>query len=263
MIREPRLNIAVTMAGAGARFRRAGFVMPKPLIPAFGEAMYRHAIRSLPLDLAEKLVVVILDDEHAAELERDIVSQFAPFSPMVVKIAEITGGQAETMLAAAPSLSRDLPLLIHNADSAIVCPAFYDLDTRIDGGICVFESRESRWSYARTDADGRVVEVREKQVISDKASTGTYYFRSSATAFELAAAAIERNERECGEFYIAPLFNKMIDQRQEIATIPVEAFVCFGTPDDLTAAEAHAGARATVDLVNSTYRRAALARNRP
>ncbi|MDB5623853.1 MAG: hypothetical protein JWR39_2416 [Devosia sp.] len=238
MEKAGKINIVVTMAGAGSRFRSIGHSLPKPLIPAFGEPMYRHAARSLPLHLAEKLIFIILDDEHAELLEADIASEFAPFNPITVRIPQITRGQAETLLAAEPEMAFNLPVLVHNADSAFVCSSFEELYLTIDGGLHVFNSSEERWSYARTDEQDRVVEVREKVVISDKASTGTYYFRSSVQAFELAGAAVENNETERGEFYIAPLFNKMIAARQNVRVIPVEAYVCYGTPADLSEAEA-------------------------
>lgn len=241
------INIVITMAGAGSRFRSVGHKLPKPLIPAFGEPMYRHAVRSLPLHLAEKLIFVILDDEHANQLEADILEQFALHQPVTVRIPQITRGQAETMLAAEPHIAFNLPLLVHNADSAFVCSSFDDLYLSIDGGLHVFSSTEERWSYARTDENDRVVEVREKVVISDKASTGTYYFRSSVQAFELSRAALANNETERGEFYIAPLFNKMIAAQQNIRVIPVEAYVCYGTPADLNEAEAEQSNAAIMD----------------
>ena len=241
MEKAHKMNIVVTMAGAGSRFRSIEHTLPKPLIPAFGEPMYRHAVRSLPLDMAAKLIFIILDDAHANHLEADIVGQFNAYAPIVIRIPQLTRGQAETMLAAEPHLAFNLPLLVHNADSAFVCANFEDVHQSMDGGLHVFASTEERWSYARTDADGRVVEVREKVVISDHASTGTYYFRSSIQAFELAKAAIANNETERGEFYIAPLFNKMIEARQNVRVIPVDAYVCYGTPADLEAAEAEPG----------------------
>ncbi len=236
--RAGKINIIVTMAGAGSRFRQAGHTLCKPLIPAFGEPMYRHAVRSLPLQLAEKLVFIILDDEFAEHLQGDIENEFRAFDPIVLRIPSLTRGQAETMLAADTAISFNLPLLVHNADSAFVCQGFEDLYLTVDGGIHVFRSSQDRWSYARSDERGRVVEVREKVVISEQASTGTYYFRSSVQAFDLARAAVANNETERGEFYIAPLFNRMIEAQQNIRTIPVEAFVCYGTPEDLADAEA-------------------------
>lgn len=247
MEKSGKINIVVTMAGAGARFRSVGQTLPKPLIPAFGEPMYRHAVRSLPLHLAEKLIFVILDDEHADQLEADISGQFAAYHPLTMRIPQITRGQGETLLAAAPHMAFNLPLLVHNADSAFVCSSFESLYLTIDGGLHVFTSTEERWSYARTDDNERVVEVREKAVISDKASTGTYYFRSSVQAFELARAAIVNNETERGEFYIAPLFNKMIAAQQNVRVIPVEAYVCYGTPADLSEAEAEPSNAAIMD----------------
>jgi hypothetical protein len=82
-----------------------------------------------------------------------------------------------------------------------------------------------------------VTEVREKKVISRHASTGTYYFKSPILLFKLIEEAVEKNDREGGEFYLAPLYNKMIELSQVVKVIPVSEFICFGTPEELGACE--------------------------
>ena len=248
-----KINLVITMAGAGSRFSKAGYDLPKPLIPAFGEPMYRHAVRSLPLHLAGRLVFVILDDAFADRLDADIRANFGGYDPRVLRVAQVTRGQAETLLAAAPALAFNLPLLVHNADSAYLGSGFEDVYQRVDGAILGFTSSEPRWSYAAIDAVGRVTEVREKVVISSHASTGTYYFRSSVQALDLAREAVEKNVTERGEFYIAPLYNAMIAARQNIALVEVDRFVCYGTPEDLQRAEADPENQTTMAQLRSNH----------
>lgn len=232
------LNIVLTMAGAGSRFAKAGYTLPKPLIPAFGEPMYRHAVRSLPLHLAKRLIFIIRRDADAAALRADIDATFGQYHPRIIEIDALTRGQAETFLYAEPELAFHYPTLVHNADSAYVGGDFEALYRECDGALMTFDAHEDRWSYAGVDAAGHVTEVREKVVISNHASTGTYFFRSTTQLMELIRKAIAGNETEKGEFYIGPLYNKMIAAGQIILPIPVERFISFGTPDDLAAAEA-------------------------
>lgn len=234
-----KINIVVTMAGAGSRFAKAGYRLPKPLIPAFGEPMYRHAVRSLPLHLAGRLIFIIRQDDHAFEaLSADIHANFGTYHPRIIALNELTRGQAETFLAAEPELSYHFSTLVHNADSAFVGGNFDAIYREVDGALMVFDSDEGRWSYAGVDAAGRVTEVREKVVISRHASTGTYFFRSTTQLCELIRRAMAANETEKGEFYIGPLYNKMIAAGQVIAPVPVARFISFGTPEDLAASEA-------------------------
>ncbi len=236
--RVGNINIVVAMAGAGARFAEKGYQLPKPLIPAFGEPMYRHAVRSLPLHLAERLIFLIRADRQSDRLRRDIEDTFAAFRPIIVEIDHLTSGQAETILYARHQIAFHRPILVHNADSAFEMRSFADFPPVADGALLLFRGSGKKWSYAAMDAHGRISEVREKDAISPFASTGTYYFRSSVQLMDLIQHAMSRQETVNGEYYIGPLYNVMAAQGQPIKGLEVDRFISFGTPEDLTAAEA-------------------------
>jgi capsule biosynthesis phosphatase len=236
--RSEKMNIVIAMAGAGTRFADQGYGLPKPLIPAFGEPMYRHAVRSLPLHLAERLIFLIRQDAHTTQLRRDIHESFAPFHPIIVEIDHLTRGQAETVLYARHTLAFHRPVLIHNADSAFELTSFADFPLSADGALLLFRGSGNKWSYAEMDEEGRVTQVREKVAISPFASTGTYYFRSSVQLIDLIQQAMSCHETVNGEYYIGPLYNVMAAQGQPIKGVEVDRFIGFGTPEDLRASEA-------------------------
>ncbi|HTL60022.1 MAG TPA: sugar phosphate nucleotidyltransferase [Nitrospira sp.] len=236
--RSEKINIVVAMAGAGARFADKGYGLPKPLIPAFGEPMYRHAVRSLPLHLAERLIFLIRQDAHTTQLRRDIHESFAPFHPIIVEIDHLTRGQAETVLYARHKIAFHRPVLIHNADSAFEVTSFADFPLSADGALLLFRGSGNKWSYAEMDEQGLVTQVREKLAISPFASTGTYYFRSSVQLIDLIQEAMSRDDTVNGEYYIGPLYNVMAAQGQPIKGVEVDRFISFGTPEDLAASEA-------------------------
>jgi NDP-sugar pyrophosphorylase family protein len=237
--RVGHINIVVAMAGAGTRFAEKGFLLPKPLIPAFGEPMYRHAVRSLPLHLAERLIFLIRADRQSDRLRRDIEDSFSAFRPIVVEIDHLTRGQAETVLYARHQIAFHRPILVHNADSAFEMSSFADFPPAADGALLLFRGSGKKWSYAAMDAQGHISEVREKDPISPFASTGTYYFRSSVQLIDLIQQSMSRQQTVNGEYYIGPLYNVMAAQGQPIKGLVVDRFISFGTPEDLAASEAH------------------------
>lgn len=244
------MNIVVTMAGAGSRFKAAGYEVPKPLIPVFGEPMYRHSVRCLPLQLAKRLIFVIRKDEYVDELRKDIANNFAKYNPRIVEIDHLTRGQAESFLYSEPELAFNIPTLIHNADSAFISHPeikFQDICHDVDGALFVFDSDDARYSYASLEDNGRVNEVREKKVISRHASTGTYYFRSTVQLVNLIQDAVKNNDVENGEYYLGPLYNRMIAARQLISVVPVSRFICYGTPQELREVEADPAAKCAIE----------------
>jgi UDP-N-acetylglucosamine diphosphorylase / glucose-1-phosphate thymidylyltransferase / UDP-N-acetylgalactosamine diphosphorylase / glucosamine-1-phosphate N-acetyltransferase / galactosamine-1-phosphate N-acetyltransferase len=233
------MNIVIPMAGLGSRFASAGYTLPKPLIPVKGRPMYAWAADSIPLSKASRVIFILLRTQPEFEiLKADILSRYSAFSPVVLDVPKLTRGQSETVLAAKDLIDNDQPLLIHNADTAFDIDPQWATDAmekKLDGALLVFKSTEKRWSFSRADENGWVKEVREKQVICDQASTGTYYFGSGRDYVRLASETIAKGTVESGEFYIAPLYNSLVAANGRVRNYPIDRLYCFGTPEDLAA----------------------------
>jgi UDP-N-acetylglucosamine diphosphorylase / glucose-1-phosphate thymidylyltransferase / UDP-N-acetylgalactosamine diphosphorylase / glucosamine-1-phosphate N-acetyltransferase / galactosamine-1-phosphate N-acetyltransferase len=225
------------MAGLGSRFQQAGFSTPKPLIPVLGRPMYAWATDSLPLQHARKLIFVLLESQpEFKDLRDNILRRYAQVNPVVLSVPRLTAGQAITVLAARDLIDSSEPLLIHNADTAFeVGPDWSKdaLERGYDGALLVFRSADPRWSYAREDANGRVVEVKEKAVVSPWASTGTYWFRKGSDFVATADARWRTGRKEANEFYVGPLYNDLIAKGAQVRNYPIDRLYCFGTPEDL------------------------------
>ena len=134
------------------------------------------------------------------------------------------------------------PLLIYNADTYIVSSISHVLrtpDQAPDGVISAFEAEAPHFSYARVDESGYVQETAEKRRISSWATTGMYYFRSGAAFVRAADAMIAAEERVHGEFFVAPVYNRIIaDGARVVLDIATEVW-SLGTPDELRRFESH------------------------
>lgn len=83
---------------------------------------------------------------------------------------------------------------------------------------------------------GNVIEVREKQRISDNCTLGAYYFSSAKLYADLYneyyadGSHLEKNEK-----YIAPLYNFMIEKNMNVTMSIVDAAKVhvLGTPEEL------------------------------
>lgn len=235
------MNIVMPMAGRGSRFSQIGIATPKPLIPVRGKPMYAWATEGLPLAQAKRLIFICLD-EHLSDraLADDIQSRYAAHHPIIVALDHVTEGQACTVLTAREWIALDEPLLIFNADT--YCPttlggALARLGP-VDGVLDVFRAEGDRWSFARVDEQFRVLETAEKRRISEWATTGLYYFRQGSDFVRHAEAMIAANERSNNEFYVAPVYNRMIAAGADVRANPVPQVWVLGTPEDLARFEA-------------------------
>lgn len=229
------MNVVITMAGRGRRFAEAGFTRPKPMIDVLGVPMYARSTSSLPLHLASRLVFVCLREQlETYPLDDDIRSRFGK-DAVVVALDDVTEGQACTVLAAAGVLEPGLPLVVHNADTIFRS----DLEGTMrrhpsaSGLLGVFRAEGDHWSFARTDRNGVVTETAEKQRISDWASTGLYVFKSAELFVDAAEKALAEDDRGRGEFYIAPLYNRLISAGLEVRMDIADEVWPLGTPAEL------------------------------
>jgi dTDP-glucose pyrophosphorylase len=231
------MNIVMPMAGRGSRFAQVGITTPKPLVEVRGKPMYAWATDGLPLSLARRLIFICLG-EHLNEgpLKKDIASRYAKYDPAVIALDAVTEGQACTVLVARELIDNDDALLIFNADT--YCPttlgrALESFGSRVDGVLDVFRAAGDKWSFARIDGRNRVLETAEKRRISEWASTGLYYFRHGRDFVRHAEAMIAADERSNNEFYVAPVYNRMIAVGADIRANQVDEVWVLGTPEDL------------------------------
>jgi dTDP-glucose pyrophosphorylase len=146
----------------------------------------------------------------------------------------MTEGAADTTLLASVYIDNDTPLLIANSDQFVECSVedFVESSRNLDGNILTFKSTEPKWSYAKVEND-RVVQVAEKNPISDNATVGIYYWKTGKDYVKYARRMMRKNIRVNNEFYVCPVFNEAIADGLHIGIKEVDKMWGLGTPEDL------------------------------
>jgi dTDP-glucose pyrophosphorylase len=231
------LTIVVPMAGRGSRFAEAGFKDPKPLIPVKGVPMIKLVIDNLRPSRPHRFVF-ICQREHvrAYELER-LLGEWAP-GCAIVQLDGVTEGAACSVLTADAWLD-DSALMIANSDQYldISIDDYLDGMGSCDGLIMTMTADDPKWSFVAMDGQGMVTQVAEKVAISNEATVGVYNFARGRDFADAAREMIAKDLRVNGEFYVAPVYNMLIEQGAKIAihNIGAEAAGMYGlgVPSDL------------------------------
>ena len=92
---------------------------------------------------------------------------------------------------------------------------------------------DTKWSYAKLDANGMVECVKEKEVISDLATTGVYYWSRAGDFIKYADEMIAANERVNGEFYVCPVYNWAIKDGKSVKVVKCKKMWGLCVPEDL------------------------------
>lgn len=235
------INVLIPMAGAGSRFSKAGYSKPKPFIDVAGKPMIVRVLENLAMPDARYILVA--QREHV-QAEADLVREIENNYPATfVDIDGLTEGTACTVLHARSLINNDTPLLIANSDQIVdfeVQDFVKDCKARgLDGSILTFQdkTRDPKWSFARIDEKGLVLEVKEKQAISEFATVGIYLFSRGASFVDATIEMLLKQDRVNGEYYTCPVYNYLIKSGGDVGVydIPVAAMHGIGTPNDLSA----------------------------
>lgn len=234
MWNDKNLNVLIPMAGMGSRFHDAGYAFPKPLVDIDGMPMIQAVINSLRINATYTYVV---QEDHFNKYNLDYLLNAITPNCNIVKINGITDGAARTCLLASKYIDNNNPLIIANSDQIVDWNSrnfLYSLYSKnADGGIATFKSSHPKWSYAKTDSSGLVLEVAEKKPISDNATVGIYYWKHGSDFIKYANQMIDNDIRVNNEFYVCPVFNEAIQDGKNIYALPVDKMWGVGTPEDL------------------------------
>ena len=236
------LHVIMPMAGEGSRFLKEGWTTPKPLIEFKGIPLFVRAINSVYIDGVPMKYSFIVRKEHIDNNKIDQKIKTILPDANIFYVQKTTRGAVETCLMAEPVISDDDGIIVMDCDLEFRSKAYINSIREIlsksieevDGGMLVsFESNLPKYSYAEIDKDFKVIRTAEKEVISNHALCGAYFF-SSGKGFKAAAHKL-LNEQHFfkAEFYVSLLYNYLLQNGETIKLAKMEEYHSFGTPEEL------------------------------
>lgn len=232
------MNIVITMAGLGSRFRAAGYNVPKYMIEANGKTLFEWSMISLLgyVDDNSEFYFIVRKEDESEDFISKMCKKLGFTRFKVIELDYMTDGQATTAMLAEPFWNKEKSLMIYNIDTYVEAYEMKSEDIRGDGFIPCFNAEGDHWSFVRLDDTGKAVEVREKKRISDNCTLGAYYFSTAGLYEALYKEYYSGNQNlEKGEKYVAPLYNYMISKGMDVYISNVDALKVhvLGTPEEL------------------------------
>lgn len=230
------MQILIPMAGEGSRFSKEGYQFPKPLIDVAGKPMIQRVVENLDFDAT---YIFLVRSEHLVKFAglENTLRRITNNKCLIVQVDALTEGAACTALLAKELINIDDDLLIANSDQIVDYQPFnFNLlksMSEIDSIVFTFNSVHPKWSFVKVNSRGCVVEVAEKNPISNIATCGIYWYRRGSDFVKYAEKMISKNIRVNNEFYIAPVYNELIKDGRTLFPFFVDKMYGLGTPEDL------------------------------
>lgn len=227
--------VVIPMAGLGTRFLEVFADKKLAPVPPYGEPMFIHAIEKLGFSY-DKIILISREEETIQTILSDY-PQIAKYTRVVATNCQ-TKGPLDTVFYAKTLLEDNMSaeLVICNCDQVLVWPGEWALnwlkERGAKGGIPTVERRSNRHSYAEIDArhPGKIIRVREKERISNRATIGVYWFRDIASFLTAAVEVFNKNDvAPNGEYYVSHVYNYLTGL---ILEYPLCEFWSLGEPEN-------------------------------
>ena len=241
-------TLILPMAGAGSRFSKKGYTLPKPLIDVNGKPMIVQAVNCLP-PTSYKVFVCL--EEHLKKYAIDNVLKNAYSECKIKTINYVTQGQACTTEIGINDSRLDLKsaILISACDNGV----YYDNakyqtlleDDNIDIIVWTFRNNPTSrnnpnmYAWLETDENNYIKHVSCKKFMDNVHNVkeshviiGTMFFRKAKYFIDGLAANYKEGVRSNGEYYVDDVINQNIKQGLKVKAFEVENYICWGTPDD-------------------------------
>ncbi len=217
------------MAGKSQRFFDAGYTVPKALLPIGRTSMIHAVLWNLRYENADYTIII-----NKNQITKD---QLCLLGVNVIEIDYVPSGPACSALLAREYVNNDVPLIVTNCDQIIEdlnMELFlsYCETNNLDGCLGTFHSTSPKNSYVKVNEKNEIIELREKQVISNTATNGFHYWKSGILFVKSTEELIASGKTVNGEYYLSETFNNLIACGKKLMPFQFNLHYPIGTPED-------------------------------
>ncbi|HZV80610.1 MAG TPA: sugar phosphate nucleotidyltransferase, partial [Geobacteraceae bacterium] len=204
------------------------------LVHVAGKSVLEHIVsRLIPLRAEEYIFII---DENGGQI-RDFMQKKFPELPCQYIVQKERKGPAHAVYLAEPRVGRDDDLLIVFNDTVFVTDLSQIPRLCADcDGLIYSKEVEDYQRFGVNVLDGEyIVNMAEKpeKPVSRLAQVGLYYLKDGASFMGTLAETIAAGDTVKGEFYLPPVFMRMIRGGSRFRAPEIEAWLDCGKPETL------------------------------
>jgi beta-phosphoglucomutase-like phosphatase (HAD superfamily)/dTDP-glucose pyrophosphorylase/thiamine kinase-like enzyme len=233
------MNIIIPVGGKGERFKNAGYIKSKPLIEIFEKPMIFYILDNLNIDTCDNVYIIyniLLDTEDFSV----IIKKKHPYVNLI-SLENETRGAAETVYLGLSQIKNISKL---NKNILLDCDTFYTEDI-IDiyrnskyGNIVFYSINENDkpiYSYIKLDEQSMILDIKEKNKISNNANTGAYCFENLEILIKYCKHVLDKKIVFNNEPYTSCVISEMVNNHYEFYGIELNEnnVISLGTPMDV------------------------------
>lgn len=213
------------MMGIGNRFLQENYFELKPFIRVRGKTIIENVVECF---LKNNIKIHIACNDYSASVLKKL------FLPTQINILQLqySSGAAHTILQAVDKLEENLenPLLCVDCDVILKEEALLKIPANVGGiGTFIDKARSGIYSYLLVDKNN-IIDIVEKNAVSEIANAGVYLFSSTQKAKEYCSKSLGEDEN-----YLSNAVRIALREGEKFIPFDLTGqFTCVGTPRQLT-----------------------------
>lgn len=229
--------IIIPIGGNGKRFKNHGYKKPKALINIFGKPILSYLLDNINTQNIDYIFIPYNVEYKSYRLEDFLIKTYPKMNFRFLCLESNTRGAAETINIGISKLNEDrnIPVLCLDSDSFYGC----DIISQWDGNNCIFTfedmDKNPIYSFIETNENDEIINIEEKEPISNLACTGAYGFKYIDELKRYTTKIIQENITQKSEFYTSGVIKEMVRDGLVFKnrTIEEKDIFCLGTPVQL------------------------------
>lgn len=245
------MQVVVTVAGFGQRFKDEGYSQPKPVVSVMGKAAISYLIESF----SPKWNLIFAVGEHYQNTAIEKEIKHVNPGANVVYVKHSVRGPIDTVQAALPRLNKNEPVAVSYCDYAMIWkPVDFEMYVQqTDCDICIPAYKGFHPTYLGPntyahlqvqETSNHITKIQEKKLfgkyIEDEwSSPGFYFFKSVELLKKGLDLQIKTDLKYGAEFYTSLAAQALMneDVGLKVLQYPISHFLQMGTPADVSHAE--------------------------
>jgi len=232
------MNIFILCAGKGTRFES---IYPKPLNLINGKPMIYHTIKSLNLEKVKDYNLYIIYNKKLenCNFKQILINMFPCIKFNFILIDYYTRGASESAYIGIQSIYNQINnknIIFIDNDTIYPEETYEYLNKNYESNF-IFTNynneKEHIYSYVSINKDNYIIDIKEKEKISDIICIGCYGFKNKDEFINIFKNILQENEKTRNEFYMSLIYKFIIQNNKQIQNITINKTISLGTPQQL------------------------------
>ena len=243
--------VIIPIGGIGKRFKDSGYKEPKALINVCGKQIISFLLDNLNTNNIDYILIPYNKEYSKYGFEDFLIKNYPNINFKFLCLEKNTKGAAETINILLNKIISeqikypinmiqqkemfDKPILCLDSDNFYLC----DIINKWNGENCVFTFKDicknPIYSYIKTNNKNMIVDIKEKEKISNEAFCGAYGFKSYYELYDYTNKIIKNNITQKSEFYTSGVIKEMINDGKSFKNINIlnKNYFSLGTPEQV------------------------------